>query len=96
MLSLNDFRSLLTSGELFPVHAGRHYVALSLAEAETVRKILHVRRGKKVLDNCSTELALRYSPIASPGVPTAGDGGIIFDTSAGWKQGTGATQVISF
>jgi hypothetical protein len=34
----------------------------------------------------NAELALRYSPVASPGAPSAGDGGIVFDSSAGWRE----------
>ena len=77
MTSLEDFRALLTSGELFPESAGRYFVALSLAEAETIRKILHVRSGDEEISGPlkDTELALRYSPIASVGSSSAGDGG---------------------
>jgi hypothetical protein len=38
-LSLEEFRSLMTSGMLHPEHKGRYWVALSLAEAETIRRI---------------------------------------------------------
>jgi len=90
MISLDDFRNILVSGELLPQHHGRYYVAVSLAEAETIRKILHVRSGKS-LDE-STQIALRYSPISTPEFQIAGgDGGIIFDVTSKWKLGTSAT-----
>ena len=41
--TLCEFRDMLTSGRAQPKSVGRHWVALSLAEAETIRRILHVR-----------------------------------------------------
>ena len=92
-MTLDEFRSLLTCGLLFPESVGRYWVALSLAEAETIRRILHIRTRKtlfknQIIANRDTELALRYSLIASPGAPLAGDGGLIFDVTPGWKQST--------
>jgi len=141
-LTPEALQSLLQNGCLHPAHRGRHYVAVSLAEAETLRRVLHVRgaaplmaargsskalRGSgerggreslsgtasskslicsntssggsrsKVLMGTGCEVALRYSPMASVGAPPAGDGGVIFDASSGWRSkelssgGTGAT-----
>jgi hypothetical protein len=93
-LSLSEFRELLLSGMLHPEHVGRKYVALSLAEAETIRRILHIRKrtpDQKVIPGHDTELVVRYSHVSSPRAPLAGDGGLIFDASIGWKSGTGAT-----
>ena len=94
-LSFQEFQSLLVSGILHPQHIGRYYVAVSLAEAETIRRILHIRKRKDpshVIPHANTELALRYSPMSSPTAPIAGDGGIIFDASHGWQmKGTTAT-----
>ena len=64
-MSLDEFRSLLTCGLLFPQSSGRYWVALSLAEAETIRRILHIRTRKQLFNNQiipdrDTELALRY------------------------------------
>jgi hypothetical protein len=89
-VTLDEFRELLSSGYLYPKHVGRHWVAVSLAEAETIRRILHLRkRGndrESVIANSSTQLALRYSPISGPhNVCAAGDGGMIFDASWGWQ-----------
>ena len=83
--SLSALRDLLISGVLCPQTNGRYYVALSLAEAETIRKILHVRQ-RRPSPVGGSEVALRYSLIPSPGSPSAGDGGIVFDISAGWKS----------
>ena len=96
-LSLGAFSNLLRQGGLHPAYKGRYFVALSLAEAETLRRVLHLRGSDPILPGGNAEVALRYSPIASPtaaGVLTdkvAGDGGIVFDASAGWRKSTGAT-----
>jgi hypothetical protein len=94
LIGLDDFRSLLTCGKLHPTHAGRNWVAVSLAEAETIRRVLHVRKNQKeIIPNSSTELVLRYSPMCGPEAPLAGDGGVIFDGSYEWRHhGTGATS----
>lgn len=96
-MTLDEFRSLLMCGILFPESDGRYFVALSLAEAETIRRILHVRTRKQlfknqIILNHDTELALRYSLIASPGAPPAGDGGLVFDASPGWKNSTSCSS----
>ena len=93
-IPLEQFRSLFTSGVLQPVHQGRYWVAVSLAEAETIRRILHVRKQghpQQLLSAASTEVALHYSPLCAPGGSKAGDGGVVFDASWGWRQGTRAT-----
>eukprot|EP01038_Epipyxis_sp_PR26KG_P004031 gene4031-5768_t len=95
-LALDEFRDLLTCGILYPEHIGRHWVALSLAEAETIRRILHVRKKKNpeaLINHASTEVALRYSPMCALGAPLSGDGGVVFDASWGWQRnGTKATS----
>jgi hypothetical protein len=94
LITLDEFRSLLTCGMLYPENKGRYWVALSLAEAETIRRILHIRKNKfknQIIPNKDTELALRYSPISAPKAPLAGDGGVVFDCSPGWKGGSKAT-----
>jgi len=45
-LSLEDLKAVLTGGQYRKVESGRHYVLLSLAEAATIRCILHLRQGK--------------------------------------------------
>ena len=72
-------------------------MAVSLSEAETIRRILHIRTRNTTasgigLAGNKTELALRYSPMSTPGAPLAGDGGVVFDATPSWTQnGTGAT-----
>ena len=64
-------------------------MALSLAEAETVRRILHMRKkhhSQELIPNCRTEVALRYSPMCGPEAAAAGDGGVVFDASWGWLR----------
>jgi hypothetical protein len=87
-LQLHEFRALLTGGLLHKVHVGRCWVALSLAEAETVRRILKIRKKKNplsLINNATAEVALRYSIMCAPGR-------IVFDASWRWQRaGTGAT-----
>ena len=97
-LNFDDFKALMTSGILFPEHKGRNWVAVSLAEAETIRRIIHIRQRLKsnkvqpLIDNTSTEVALRYSLMNGPDSPLAGDGGVILDVSTKWRNtGTKAT-----
>lgn len=97
-LTFNEFRNLMTSGTLYPEHKGRNWVALSLAEAETIRRILHNRQRRvngqqqPVIDNATTEVALRYSLMNGPNSSLAGDGGVVLDASRNWlDQGSAAT-----
>jgi hypothetical protein len=52
---------LLIQGYLRPEQRGRHYICLSLAEAETVRRIMHVR-GNALAGKLGVELKLRTLP----------------------------------
>jgi thiol-disulfide isomerase/thioredoxin len=84
-LDLDGLRNLMQTGALHPTHKGRYYVCISLAEAETLRRVLHVRKSKPLVDGGKAQVALRYSPVASPGAESVGDGGIAFDASLGWR-----------
>jgi len=61
-IGLNEVRALLTSGKFRKEESGRHMVAVSLAEAETIRRILHIRLDKPPIDNADTSVALRCLP----------------------------------
>ena len=61
-LSPTDVLSLLQSNEFRPVEDGRFFVGLSLAEAETIRRILHMRLEQPALDRSPLTLALRCLP----------------------------------
>ena len=41
-IGLKGFTSLLRAGHLLPSHNDRYYVALSLLEAETILRVLHI------------------------------------------------------
>jgi len=58
-LSFEEMRHVLVSGELRRGDCGRHFVLLSLAEAETIRCILHMRQGQQLLPGSDTAVALR-------------------------------------
>ena len=57
-----DVLRLLQSGEFRPVEDGRFFVGVSLAEAETIRRIMHLRLDQPVLDHSPVALALRCLP----------------------------------
>lgn len=61
MISVETLREKLTQGALWNSQSGRHFVVLSLAEAETLRRILHVRAdaGEPLLPNNDCSVALR-------------------------------------
>jgi len=58
-LSYDDVRKVLTSGVLRCGDVGRHFVLLSLAEAETIRCILHMRQGQLLIPGADVAVALR-------------------------------------
>ena len=70
-MTLDEFSNLMASGRAQPKSVGRFWVALSLAEAETIRRILHVRSqmglsgdNKKIAERTDACVALRYSPVS--------------------------------
>jgi hypothetical protein len=90
-LTFDRVVALFQSGRIHPAYASRHYVAVSLAEAETLRRILHVKRDVPLIGKA--QVALRYSPLPSQGSSKAGDCGVIFDSTPAWKRGTNATAI---
>jgi len=61
-LSTAEVRELLMTGALRRGDLGRQFVLLSLAEAETIRCVLHMRQGKEIIPGSDTALALRCIP----------------------------------
>jgi hypothetical protein len=55
-------QSLLSSGRFSPYEEGRTFVCISLAEAETIRRIMHMRLGMRAIEFADTALALRCIP----------------------------------
>jgi Ca2+-binding EF-hand superfamily protein len=58
-LSFEELQAVLTRGKYRQQEAGRRFVLLSLAEAETIRCILHLRQGKAPVEGCDAAMALR-------------------------------------
>eukprot|EP01047_Picozoa_sp_COSAG01_P047579 COSAG01_NODE_4559_length_4922_cov_3.073813_1_plen_1390_part_10 len=85
-MSCAALHALVSSGHLHDEQSGRHFVVVSLAEAETIRRILHVRRGKCTIDGHDTEIALRYSPLSQGGDNSIAHGGAVLDVSSGWAR----------
>ena len=84
-LSRDAVRELLVSGALREGDLGRHFVLLSLAEAETIRCILHQRQGKALIPNTDVALALRCIPAHDA----------VFDASATFPVATAYEQRVS-
>ena len=62
VLSHEVLRDVLTSGRYRRAEDGRFFVLLSLAEAETIRMIMHLRQGKALVEGSDVALALRCLP----------------------------------
>eukprot|EP00744_Colponema_vietnamica_P003943 GILI01005967.1.p1 GENE.GILI01005967.1~~GILI01005967.1.p1 ORF type:complete len:834 (-),score=335.55 GILI01005967.1:93-2594(-) len=60
--TINSLRRLLLSDTLRKEENGRYYVALSLAEAESLRRIMHLR-GREIREQAGIELKLRILPL---------------------------------
>mmetsp|Transcript_74196 Transcript_74196/g.197960 ORF Transcript_74196/g.197960 Transcript_74196/m.197960 type:complete len:3050 (-) Transcript_74196:601-9750(-) len=100
-LSAAALRRLLASGRLRPEHHGRYWVALSLAEAETLRRVLHLRRDRTLLgmEACNAaEVALHLSQPAAASSANIGSIGsaargwtTALDASRGWRAGSGSS-----
>ena len=62
-LGVEELRRVLTHGEQRRGDVGRHFVLLSLAEAETIRCLLHMRQGRPLIPGAEDmALALRCVP----------------------------------
>jgi len=76
-LTYDQVFALLSSEHFREEQLGRYSVAISLAEAETIRRILHLRLERDVLDRHDTALALRCTTAS----------GCILDRSHGFVEG---------
>jgi hypothetical protein len=80
-VSAQSLRDMLVQGSLRPEHRGRYWVAVSLAEAETLRRVLHLRRHRTLLgspgDNRfgTAEIALHLSQAAAAAPISSSAGG---------------------
>jgi len=54
-----EFRKFVLGGEYRTEDNGRYTTLVSLAEAETIHRIMHVRLVKSIIDNSVTSIALR-------------------------------------
>ena len=86
-----ELKKLIISGKYREEEDGRYYVAVSLAEAETIRRIMHLRLEKPIIDDTEATIALRCLPANS----------VIIDRSWNYKEGKeyqnqAATQSLRF
>ena len=93
-VTAQGLKDILVSGLLSPSHQGRHWVAVSLAEAETLRRMLHLRQHRQLLagpplaSGGGCEIALHISQGGGVGMA----GSTILDASCGWRKSTGSTD----
>jgi hypothetical protein len=59
--TIQSLRTLLLSDAMRPIQRGRHFIALSLAEGETIRRIMHLRGAE--LRKLGVEFKLRILPL---------------------------------
>ena len=76
-LDFEGAKKLLLSKEFRCYDNGRRFVLLSLAEAETVRRVMHAREEQNLIDGAATAIALRSMPM----------GGTILESSLEFEAG---------
>ena len=81
---------MLSSGILHE-QIRRYFVCLSLAEAETIRRIIHINDSshEALIQDGDMEIALRFNPTngnTTSNSPLCGDGGLILDASKNWRS----------
>jgi hypothetical protein len=62
-IDYNQTVAFLQSGLLRPEESGRYYVTVSLAEAETIRRIMHMRLEREIIDGANVAIALRCAAV---------------------------------
>jgi Ca2+-binding EF-hand superfamily protein len=87
-LDFQELRRMMVSGSFTKSEYGRCFVALSLAEAESLRGVVHQTRGRRVVPNSNAEFGLLAD-------------GILLDASAGYRaagayQATAVQQCFRF
>eukprot|EP01087_Luapelamoeba_hula_P004848 TRINITY_DN1482_c0_g1_i1.p1 TRINITY_DN1482_c0_g1~~TRINITY_DN1482_c0_g1_i1.p1 ORF type:complete len:4317 (-),score=602.49 TRINITY_DN1482_c0_g1_i1:51-13001(-) len=58
-VNYENLKQFLQSGRFREEEDGRYYVTVSLAEAETIRRIMHMRLERNIIDGTDTAMALR-------------------------------------
>ena len=68
-MDFSVFEVLLRSGKFLKRQKGRYWVAVSLAEAETLRRLIHVKNAcnAPLIRGTDSAIALRYSPATALG-----------------------------
>jgi Ca2+-binding EF-hand superfamily protein len=61
-MNFEQFVAFLRSGRFREEQKNRKFVALSLAEAETIRRIMHVRMEKEIISGSDASMCLRCVP----------------------------------
>ena len=79
-LSFEEVRQAILQHMLFEVQPGRYYVVVSLAEAETLRALLHGRSGQLLIAGSGASIALRHI-----GTPWNSKPGSLIEKSANFE-----------
>lgn len=109
-VSSKRLKELLIQGSLRPEHRGRYWVAVSLAEAETLRRVLHLRKHDSLLGTGpkvgTAEIALHLSQPAAAALTAvsskeasvsggqAGRWAAALDASLGWRGESGTGATV--
>jgi len=67
MIDRDGLERLLVGGRLRKIESGRYYLVLSLSEAETIRRVIHLKgvAMKNLIQDKSTEAALHFTPVTA-------------------------------
>jgi hypothetical protein len=88
---LEQFKAFVANGELTQEQQARYFVAISLSEAESIRRVMHLRLEKSLIANTDTGIALRCLSAHN----TVFDASDQFDHASTFNLGT-ATACIKF
>lgn len=61
-VDLEQFKAFVADGELAQEEQSRYFVAISLSEAESIRRVLHLRIKTALIEGVDTSIALRCLP----------------------------------
>jgi protein-disulfide isomerase-like protein with CxxC motif len=79
-VTFNMVKAIVQSGAVERIQRGRYMSVISLAEAETIRGIIHMFPNKNVVEGSSSAIALRVNSHGGSGVPA------LLDSSHGYES----------
>ncbi|KAL1524752.1 hypothetical protein AB1Y20_019635 [Prymnesium parvum] len=85
-LSAEALGKLLRSPKYRCAQDGRHFVLVSLAEAETIRRVLHAHEEQSLIDGATTSVALRNVTLAGATTHSPMDASHAFDPGPQYQR----------